>query len=127
MYTAQNQYHVVMEAEPRFVESPESLRDVYVVTSGGSQVPLASFAHYAPSIAPLAVNHQSQFPAVTISFNVAPGVALGDAVQAIDAAARGIGLPASVHTSFAGTAHEFQDSLRNEPMLIAAATKNTGK
>jgi len=121
MYTPLNQYHVVMEAAPSFWQSPESLRDIYVVTSTGVQVPLNAFARYEPSTAPLAVNHQSQFPAVTISFNLAPGVALGQAVDAIDAAARDARLPASIHASFAGTAQAFQDSLRNEPILVATA------
>ncbi len=121
MFTPLNQYHVVMEAEPRFWQRPESLRDVYVVGANGVQIPLAAFAHYEPTIAPLAVNHQSQFPAVTFSFNLAPGVALGDAVETIRAAARDAGMPASVHATFAGTAQAFQDSLRNEPMLIATA------
>ncbi|HLY36615.1 MAG TPA: efflux RND transporter permease subunit, partial [Candidatus Binatia bacterium] len=116
-----NQYHVVMEAAPRFWQSPESLRDIYVVNQSGDQIPLRVFAHYERSTAPLAVNHQSQFPAVTISFNLAPGVSLGQAVDAISASAQEARLPASIHASFAGTAQAFQDSLRNEPMLIATA------
>ena len=121
MFTPLNQYHVVMEAEPRFWQNPHSLRDIYVVTANGLQVPLSAFTHYEPSTAPLAVNHQSQFPAVTLSFNLAPSVALSDAVEAIGEAERRAGLPASIHASFTGTAQAYQASLRNEPLLIAAA------
>ena len=121
MYTPLNQYHVVMEAEPRFWQDPQSLQDIYVVTSTGSQVPLSAFTHYERTTAPLAVTHQSQFPAVTISFNLAPGMALSDAVAATDEVTRQLGLPASVHAKFAGTAQAFQASLENEPLLIAAA------
>ena len=121
MFTPLNQYHVVMEVAPRFWQSLASLRDIYVVTESGDQIPLRAFAHYERSTAPLAVNHQSQFPAVTISFNLAPGVSLGDAVDAISAAAQEARLPPSIHASFAGTAQAFQDSLRNEPVLIATA------
>src|SRR5436190_10376455 len=110
-----------MEAEPRFWQNPLSLRDIYDVTATGLQVPLSAFTHYEPSTAALAVNHQSQFPAVTLSFNLAPGVALSDAVEAIGAAERQAGLPASIHASFTGTAQAYQASLRNEPLLIAAA------
>jgi multidrug efflux pump len=121
MYTELNQYHVVMEVAPRFWQSPETLQDIYVRSSTGAQVPLAAFSHFGISTAPLAVNHQGQFPAVTISFNLAPGIALGDAVEAIEAAEREIGLPGSMHATFQGTAQAFQSSLANEPMLILAA------
>jgi multidrug efflux pump len=121
MFTPLNQYHVVMEAEPRFWQNPQSLRDIYVVTATGLQVPLSAFTHYESATAPLAVNHQSQFPAVTLSFNLAPGVALSDAVEAIGKAERQAGLPASIQASFTGTAQAYQASLRNEPLLIAAA------
>jgi multidrug efflux pump len=121
LYTSLNQYHVVMEAAPRFWQDPEFLREIYVADPTGHAVPLKAFSHYGPSIAPLAVNHQGLFPAVTISFNLAPGVALGDAVSAIEDTARTVGLPDSIHTFFAGTAQAYQDSLRNEPILIAAA------
>jgi multidrug efflux pump len=121
MFTPLNQYHVVMEAAPRYWQNPQSLRDIYVVTANGLQVPLSAFTHYEPSTAPLAVNHQSQFPAITVSFNLAPGVALSDAVAAIGAAERHVGLPATIHASFAGTAQAYQASLSNEPVLIAAA------
>ncbi len=121
MYTSLNQYHVVMEAEPRFWQDPQSLRDIYVVTSTGAQAPLSAFTHYEHTTAPLAVTHQSQFPAVTISFNLAPGMALSDAVAAIDETTQQLGLPASIHAQFAGAAQAFQASLKNEPLLIAAA------
>jgi len=121
MYTQLNQYHVVMEVAPRFWQNPETLQDIYVRAASGAQVPLSAFTHFAPTTTALAVNHQGQFPAVTLSFNLAPGVALGDAVTAIEAAEREIGLPASIHASFQGTAQAFQSSLANEPLLILAA------
>src|SRR5262249_29055547 len=121
MSTRLNQYHVVMEAAPRFWQSPDSLKDIYVASSTGAVVPLSAFTHYEPRSTALAVNHQGQFPAVTISFNLAAGVALGQALEAIDALARRMGLPASCHPSFQGTAQAFQASLANEPLLILAA------
>jgi multidrug efflux pump len=121
MYTQLNQYHVVMEVAPRFWENPDTLRDIYVRSASGAQVPLSAFTHFAPATTALAVNHQGQFPAVTLSFNLPPGVALGDAVTAINDAARAIGLPASIRASFQGTAQAFQASLANEPLLILAA------
>ncbi|HEY3129602.1 MAG TPA: efflux RND transporter permease subunit, partial [Acidobacteriota bacterium] len=121
MYTQLNQYHVVMEVEPRFWQNPDGLRYIYLRTRNGTQVPLSAFTHFAPSMAPLAVNHQGQFPSVTISFNLAAGVALGNAVTAIEEAERQIGLPPSIRGSFQGTAQAFQASLANEPILIAAA------
>ena len=120
-YTLLNQYHVIMEVEPRFWQRPETLKDIYVPSQGESLVPLSAFTHYEPTATSLAVNHQGQFPAVTLSFNLAPGVALGDAVKAIDAAMRRMGLPASIRGSFQGTAQAFQSSLANEPLLILAA------
>jgi multidrug efflux pump subunit AcrB len=120
-YTALNQYHVVMEAAPRFWQDPAFLKEIYVHDPQGQSVPLTAFSRFGPSVAPLAVNHQGLFPAVTISFNLAPNVALGDAVTAIEATARKVGLPDTVQTFFAGTAQAYQDSLRNEPILIAAA------
>ncbi|MGB6944655.1 MAG: efflux RND transporter permease subunit [Bryobacteraceae bacterium] len=121
MYTSLNQYHVVMEAAPRFWQDPDFLHQIYVYGPKGGTVPLNAIGHYASSVAPLAVNHQGLFPAVTISFNLAPNVALGDAVDAIQVAARQVGLPDTIQTFFAGTAQAYQDSLRNEPILIAAA------
>src|SRR5215813_3928914 len=121
IYTQLNQYHVVMEVAPQFLQGPETLRDIYVVARGGKKVPLSAFAHYEQSTAPLVISHQGQFPSVNISFNLAPGRALGDAVSAVENAEREIGLPANIHGSFQGTAQAFQASLANEPFLIAAA------
>src|SRR5580704_11887089 len=121
MYTALNQYHVVMEAAPQFWQDPQFLREVYVSAPGGQQVPLSALASYVPATAPLTVNHQGLFPAVTISFNLAANASLGDAVNEIQKAALTIGLPKTIHTLFAGTAQAYQDSLGSEPLLIAAA------
>ena len=121
MYKTLNQYHVVMEAAPQYAQDPEVLSEIYVRSPSGDQVPLSAFSHYVPTIAPLAVNHQGLFPAITISFNLAPGVALGDAVAVIDEAQASLGAPPTIHTTFAGTAQAYQDSLANEPVLIAAA------
>ena len=121
MYTPMNQYHVVMEAAPQFWQDPQFLRQIYVSSPHGKEVPLSAFAQFAPLTAPLAVNHQGLFPAVTISFNLAPGVALGDAVDSIQAAAAKVGRPPTIQTAFAGTAQAYQDSLGSEPLLIVAA------
>jgi multidrug efflux pump len=121
MYTQLNQYHVVMEVEPRFLLSPEGLKEIYLRPATGGIVPLSTIAHYAPATAPLAVNHQGQFPAVTFSFNLAPGVALSDAVQAINRTEQSIGMPSTIHGSFSGTAQAFQSSLQSEPFLIVVA------
>jgi multidrug efflux pump len=121
MYTSLNQYHVVMEAAPEFWQDPLILRQTYVHSPSGQQVPLSAITQYAPITAPLSVNHQGLFPAVTISFNLRPGIALGDAVDGINTAASKIGLPPTIHTGFSGTAQAYQDSLGSEPLLIAAA------
>ena len=121
MYTPLNQYHVVMEVAPRFWQRPDTLRQLYVRAPNGNPVPLSAFGSYAETSTPLAVNHQSQFPSVTLSFNLAPGVSLGDAVNAIETATRQLGLPASIQGSFQGTAQAFQASIANEPMLIVSA------
>jgi len=121
MYTQLNQYFVVMEVEPKFWQNPESLSEIYVRTSSGQEVPLSSFTHYEPSTTALAVNHQGQFPSVTMSFNLRPGVSLGEAVGLINEAQAQIKMPASISGDFQGTAQAFQSSLANEPMLIAAA------
>jgi multidrug efflux pump len=121
MYTSLNQYHVVMEAAPEFWQNPLFLRQVYVRAPSGQQVPLGAFATFAPTTAPLTVTHSGLFPAVTISFNLKPGAALGDAVTATEAAAARVGLPPTIQTAFAGTAQAYQDSLSSEPVLIAAA------
>ena len=120
-YTLLNQYHVVMEVDPVFWQRPETLGDIYVPTSTGSLAPLSAFTHYERSNTALAVNHQGQFPAITLSFNLTPGVALGDAVSSIEKAARDLGMPATIQGKFAGTAQAFQASLRNQPFLILAA------
>ncbi len=121
MYTQRNQYHVVMEVEPRYWQRPETLRDIYVRSPTGAQVPLSAFTSYQPTSDTLSVNHQGQFPAITLSFNLAPGVALGDAVRAIEETLRQMGLPASVRGKFQGTAQAFQASLSSQPWLILAA------
>jgi multidrug efflux pump subunit AcrB len=121
MYTPINQYHVVMEADPQFWQNPDGLKHIYVRGSNGAQVPLSAIAHYAPSTTPIAVNHWGQFPSATISFNLLPGVALGTAVAEIQNAAADMGLPASIHGGFAGTALAFQASMANMPVLVALA------
>jgi len=121
IFTQLNQYHVVLEVQPQFRQNPASLKDIYVKSSDGSPVPLASFSHWATTNAALAINHQGQFPVVTLSFNLAPGASLGDATKAIDAVERDIHLPASIHTGFQGTAAAFRNSLSSEPWLILAA------
>ena len=121
MYTRLNQYHVVMEAEPGFWQYPEGLNYIYVPTVNGGQAPLGAFAKFDRSTTPLSINHQGQFPSSTISFNLTPGNSLGKAVAQIADAEREIGLPATVHSSFSGTAQAYQESTANEPFLIAAA------
>ncbi|MGC2197598.1 MAG: MdtB/MuxB family multidrug efflux RND transporter permease subunit [Terriglobales bacterium] len=121
IFTQLNQYHVVLEADPTFQQSPDSLKNIYVHSSTGAQVPLSAFTHFQSTSAMLAINHQGQFPVVTISFNLAPGVSLGQATKAIDQAEHDISLPASIHTAFQGTAAAFQNSLSSEPYLILAA------
>jgi multidrug efflux pump len=121
MYTQLNQYHVVMEVAERFWNNPDGLKYIYVPSSTGQQIPLSAFTHYTPASTPLQVNHSGQFPSVTISFNLPLGVSLGDAVPAVDDAMREINLPASIRGSFQGTAQAFQESLKNEPLLILAA------
>jgi multidrug efflux pump len=121
IYTQLIQYHVVLEVEPQFWQSPEGLNHIFVKTPANSQIPLSAFTHYESSTAPLVVNHQGLFPAVTLSFNLRPGLALSDALEAVENAATEIGLPASIHGKFAGTAQAFQSSLASEPWLVAAA------
>jgi hydrophobe/amphiphile efflux-1 (HAE1) family protein len=120
-YTMLNQYHLVMEVDPIFLQNPETLKDIYVPSSNGAQIPLSAFTHYEPTATALAVNHQGQFPSITLSFNLAPGVALGEAVDAFENAAREIGMPGGIRGNFAGTAQAFKSSLANEPLLILAA------
>ena len=153
MYTALNQYHVVMEVDPRYQLSPDSLNGIYIKASnvtgattampsattttttasattaaaaptpstGGAMVPLSAIAHYETQRTSLQVNHQGQYPAVTLTFNLAPNVALGDAVIALQKAQREMGMPSGVRATFQGTAQAFQDSLSSEPYLILAA------
>ncbi len=121
MFTQLNQYHVVLEVAPEFRNNPSDLSSIYVRSAGGTEVPLSSFAHFEQSTTPLTVDHQGQFPVVTISFNLPSNESLGDAVNAIKLAEQDIGLPISVHSSFQGTAAAFQRSLSNEPLLILAA------
>jgi hydrophobe/amphiphile efflux-1 (HAE1) family protein len=120
-YTLLNQYHVVMEVAPKFWQGPETLSDIYVKASSGAMVPLSAFARFERKATSLAVNHQGQFPSVTISFNLAAGVSLGEAVKAIDEPKAKMGLPASIRGNFMGTAQAFQASLTSEPLLILAA------
>jgi multidrug efflux pump len=146
MYTALNQYYVVMEVDPRYQLSPDSLNGIYIKASnvvgattampsasststaattasstGGAMVPLSAIAHYETQRTSLQVNHQGQYPAVTLTFNLAPNVALGDAVTTLQKSQREMGMPSGVHATFQGTAQAFQDSLSSEPYLILAA------
>src|SRR5205085_182005 len=145
IYTQLNQYRVVLEVDPRFQQNPESLKDIYVAsnsalqaysgstanitnnaqtsvsTTPNAQVPLSAFTRFEPGATALALNHQGQFPAVTVSFNLAPGAALGDAVKAINEAKSELNMPASIQATFEGTAAAFLNSLANEPVLILAA------
>ena len=121
MYTPLNQYHVVMEVAPQFWQNPSTLQDIYVRAPMGMQVPLSAVARYEPTATLLSVNHQGQFPGITLSFNLALGVSLGEAVQAIEKSMREIGLTSGIRGSFQGTAKAFQASLENQPLLILAA------
>jgi hydrophobe/amphiphile efflux-1 (HAE1) family protein len=121
IYKRYNQHHVILELDPKFLRDPSSLQKIYVKSSTGQQIPLASVAKFKPANANLSVNHQGQFPAVTISFNLAPGVALGQATEIIQKAAEELKMPARVQGSFQGTAQVFKASLINLPLLIAAA------
>jgi multidrug efflux pump len=121
LFTQLNQYHLVLEALPDFQTDPAKLNAIYVKSTGGGAVPLSTFTHFESGTAPLAINRQGQFPSVTISFNLAPGAALGEATTAIERAQRELGMPLSVQASFQGAAASFQASLTNEPWLILAA------
>ena len=139
IFTQLNQYHVVLEVLPSFAKTPDAMNDVYVrpsstipnsgaptanaaaATTSGTPVPLSTFVRMQSANAPLAVNHQGQFPVVTLSFNLAPGASLGEATKAIQQAEKEIQLPPSIHASFQGTAAAFQNSLSSEPFLILAA------
>ena len=121
IYTQLNQYHVVLEVDPQFQQDPESLDTIYVKSNTGTQVPLSAFSHVERTNAPLSINHEGQFPVVTLSFNLVPGASLGEATKQIDAAEQAIHMPPSIHTSFQGTAAAFRNSLSSEPLLILAA------
>jgi multidrug efflux pump len=121
IYAQLNQYHVVMEAAPEYWQSPEALRSVYVSTASGTQVPLSAFATYGPTNTPLGVNHQGQFVASTISFNLPPGVSLSQATRAVEQSLLRIGVPDTVRGTFQGSARAFQASLDSQPWLILAA------
>jgi multidrug efflux pump len=121
IYNPLNQYHVVLEVAPQYWQSAEGLRSIYLQTTTGQPIPLSAFARWQPTNTALAVNHQSQFAATTVSFNLPPGSSLSDATAAIDKATADIGLPSSIHGSFQGTAKSFQDSLGSQPVLILAA------
>jgi len=121
MYRPLNQYHVVMEVAPQFQQTPEALQNIYLKAANGAAIPLATFTRFEPSNTPLAVNHQGQVPSVTISFNLAPGISLGQATDSIERAERTIGFPPSITASFQGTAAAFQDSRSNMGLLIIAA------
>jgi multidrug efflux pump len=121
MYTPLNQYHVVMEAAPQYWQSPDGLKDIYIPSANGGVVPLNAIAHYEPATAALSVNHQGQYPSVTVSFNLAPGIPLSDAARTVTNMEQQIGMPASIRGMFSGTLQAFQSSLSTQPMLIITA------
>ena len=121
LYKSLNQYHVIMEVAPQFWQGPDALKSIYVIAANGSKVPLSAFAHYEMGTAALSVSHQGQFVASTISFNLADGVSLSQATEAINHAMANIGVPTSVHGSFQGSAKLFQQAMDNQPLLILAA------
>src|SRR5260221_13924670 len=121
IYTTLQQYHVILEVNPKFQYGPEALNGIYVKSSSGQQVPLSTLVDSVLKVAPLVINHQGQFPSVTISFNLTPGAAIGDAVSAIQKVEKELGAPLSLQTSFQGNAQAFGASLKSTPILIAAA------
>jgi hydrophobe/amphiphile efflux-1 (HAE1) family protein len=121
IYEGINQYHVVLEVLPEFQRAPESLANTYAASAGGKLIPLSAFAHFQPGFSALTVNHQGIFPAITLSFNLAPGGSLGPAVEKIQAVQESMNMPPTVHGTFQGTAQAFQDSLSSEPLLIVSA------
>jgi len=121
IFTELNQYRVILSVKPDYQQGPAALQSIYIRGTNGGQVPLGSITRASESTGPLVINRQGQFPAVTTSFNLAAGVALGKAVEAIESAMRELGFPASMRGSFQGTAQAFKDSLTNEPLLILAA------
>ena len=121
MYRPLGQYRVVMGMEPEYLQGPDALRSLHVTGANGLQVPLESLASHTTGNAPLLVNHTAQFPSATVSFNLAPGVSLGAAVEAVESKAAELGMPATVRGSFSGTAQVFREALANQPLLILAA------
>jgi multidrug efflux pump len=121
MYTGLNQYYVIMEVDPRYQRDPDSLKNIYIRSSNGTNVPLSAISHFESRRTALAVNHSGQYPSITLTFNLAPNVALGEAVTALDKAKQEMGMPSSVQAAFSGTAQAFQSSLATEPMLILFA------
>ncbi|MDB5394997.1 MAG: acriflavin resistance protein, partial [Rhodospirillales bacterium] len=121
IFTQLNQYHVVLEVDPKFQQDPSALRLIYVKSASGAQVPLSAFTTFEPTTSALSINHQGQFPAITISFNLAPGVALGEATALVERTAADAHMPATVTPTFQGNAQAFHDSLSTIPLLIAAA------
>jgi multidrug efflux pump len=121
IFTQLNQYHVILEVHPEFQNSPDDLTHIFIKSSTNTQVPLSQIAHYETGNTPLVISHQGQFPVATLSFNLAPGVSLGEAVNVIHQTEQQIGFPESIQASFQGTAQAFQNSLANEPILILAA------
>ncbi|MBI3804235.1 MAG: multidrug efflux RND transporter permease subunit [Nitrospirae bacterium] len=121
IFTQLNQYRVILEVQPAFQKNVEALHQIYVRSQTGEQVPLSAFVHFEPTSTALAINHQGQFPAVTLSFNLASGTSLGEAVAAIHQAEKEVNLPPGLHAGFVGTAQAFRESLASEPILIVAA------
>ncbi|HEY1797027.1 MAG TPA: efflux RND transporter permease subunit [Stellaceae bacterium] len=121
IYTSTSQYKVILEVKPEFQNDPTALTKIYIAGPNGTQIPLSSFAHFTPKVEALSINHQGQFPAVTLSFNLAPGYAIGQAVDAINQLQQQIHLPATIDGAFQGTAQAFKDSLSSTPLLVAAA------
>ncbi|MDR3568236.1 MAG: multidrug efflux RND transporter permease subunit [Syntrophobacteraceae bacterium] len=121
IFTQLNQYRVILEVKPRFQAGPKGLGDIYIGTPGGREAPLASMAKVSESTTPLVISHQGQFPVATVSFNLAPGVSLGEGVNAVEATAKRLGMPGSIWGGFQGTAEAFRAALANEPILILAA------
>ena len=121
VFTSLNQYYVILEVDPAFRRGPDALQSVYLRSSAGQPVPLSEIAHQAPATAPLVVNHQSQFPSVTVSFNLAPHSSIGTAATDVDRAVAALHLPASIQGAFQGTAHAYETALAGQPALIAAA------
>jgi multidrug efflux pump subunit AcrB len=120
-YTLLNQYHVIMELDPKWAGNPDALSLIYVQAAGGQRIPLSTFAHFAPATTPLSIPHQGTYPAITVSFNLLPGVSLGTAEDDVKQAEHDIGLPASIHGNFAGTAQVYQDAQQGELLLVIAA------